>query len=149
MIRFLQNLQNVNIDATKKASVDMKRGAFVTVDELNGTVALATDLTSANGVVVRDTVVDEDVAQGFPVSEYSETQDTIKKDSFVGVKVLFKGEEYSTDQFATSLTDAQAQAGKYLTVANGLLTTSATATSIVSLGYLTDAGHKVLGYKVV
>ena len=148
MIRFLQNLENVNVDATKKASVDMKRGAFVTVDELNGTVSLATDLASVNGVAVRDTVVDEDVAQGFPISEYSDTQDVIAKDSLVGVKALFKGEQYSTDQFGT-LTDVQAQAGKYLTVANGLLVTSSTETSIVSLGYLNDAGHKVLGYKIV
>ena len=67
MIRFLQNLENVNVDATKKASAETKRGMFVTVDELNGTFEPATSLDKANGIVVRDTVVDEDVAQGFPI----------------------------------------------------------------------------------
>ena len=149
MIRFLQNLENVNVDATKKASAETKRGMFVTVNELNGTFAPATNLDTANGIVVRDTVVDEDVAQGFPISEYQDTQDIIKANEFAGVRVVFKGEQFATDQYDNSLNDDQAKAGKYLTVSNGKLATSPSATGLVSLGWYTDAGHKLLAYKVL
>ena len=149
MIRFLQNLENVNVDATKKASSETKRGMFVTVNELDGTFAPATSLDTANGIVVRDTVVDEDVAQGFPISEYQDTQDIIKVDEFAGVRVVFKGEQFATDQYDNSLNDSQVEAGKYLTVSDGKLATSSSATGLVSLGWYTDAGHKLLAYKVL
>lgn len=149
MIRFLQNLDNVNVDATKKAKVDTKRGMFVTTDDSDGTFAPAVDLASANGIAVRDTIVDENVAQGFPISEYSEIQNLIKKDTLAGVRVWFKGERFSTDQYDTTMTEDQTKAGKYLTVANGILVTSATATEIVSLGIMSDAGNTVLGCKFV
>ena len=149
MIRFLQNLDNVNVDATKKAKVDTKRGMFVTVDDLNGTFEPATDLASADGLVLRDTIVDENVAQGFPISEYSETQNLIKKDTLAGVRVWLKGERFSTDQYNKEMTADQTKVGKYLTVANGILVTSADPTEIVSLGIMSDAGNTVLGYKFV
>lgn len=149
MIRFLENLDNVNVDATKKAGAECKRGAFVTVDHATGKFSLATDLASVTGVVVRDTVVDSDVAQGISVTEYSDSQDVIAKDTLAGVRIQFKGEQFATDQFDSALTEDQKMAGKYLTVTNGKLATSSTATSIISLGVIDDAGHKLLGYTLV
>ena len=149
MIRFLENLEHVNVDATKKAGVPVKRGAFVTVNEETGTFALATDLASVSGVVVRDTVVDDDVAGGYAISEYSESQDTVYKNELAGVRVQFKGERFATDQFDTGMSEDEKKAGKYLDVADGKLVASSSATSIVSLGVIDDAGHKLLGYKLV
>lgn len=147
MIRFLQNLENVNVDASLKASAQAKRGMFVAVT--GDTFAPATDLASANGILVRDTVVDEDVAQGFPISEYQDSQDVIKADEFAGVRAVFAGEQFATDQYDSTLTDAQVAVGKYFTVANGKIATSNSATKLVSLGWYMDAGNKLVAFKIV
>ena len=149
MFRHLQRNLFKAVDASKKAKVDMKRGAFVKVNEATGDFELAPTLADVAGIVVRDVVVDIDVAMGLPVSEYSDTQDTIKVGEFAGVETVQKGERYATDQYANTLVDADVVAGKNLDVANGVLVKSAVATSIVSLGWIQDNGHKLLGYKFV
>ena len=149
MIRFLQNLTSVNVDATKKAKVDIKRGMFVKVDEVKGEVDIAATIDEATGIAVRDVVVDEDVANGLPVSDYSETQDTIKVGEFCGERKQFSGERFMTDQFVNTLVDGDVTPGKNLTVTNGKLDKIGTVTTIISLGFRQDAGHKVLAYKIV
>ena len=146
MIRFLQNLENVNVDASLKASAVANRGMFATVT--GDTFAPAVDLSSANGIIVRDTVVDEDVAQGFPVSEYQDTQDIVRQDEFAGVRTVFSGEQFATDQY-DGLDDSSAQEGKFLEVSNGKIVPSGSQTKLVSLGWYTDAGHKLIAYKVL
>lgn len=149
MIRFLQNITGVNVDAQKKASVEMKRGAFVEADEKTGELKLAVALANVTGIVVRDTKVDVEVAMGLNPSEYSDSQDKILVGEYAGHRAIIKGERMATDQYDGTLTDLQAEAGKYLTVTDGKLATSGTATSIISLGWVMDAGHKLLGYKFI
>lgn len=154
MIRNLLKIENVPVDAGNKAKVELKRGMFVKVDEAKGEINIATDLTEAIGIVVRDVVVTDSVAQGLPISDYDVEQDTIKVKEFAGVRGLYNGEAWMTDQFkadcATPNGD-KVQAGKYLTVENGLLKESESnaKTELVSLGLMDDNGHKVLGFKVV
>lgn len=149
MIRFLQNLSNVNVDATKKAKVEIKRGMFVKVDEAKGELDIAATIDEASGVAVRDVIADEDVANGLPISSYSETQDIIKVGELCGERKQFSGERFMTDQFASTLVDGDITPGKYLTVVNGKLDKIETATTIISLGFRQDSGHKVLAYKIV
>lgn len=150
MIKNLQSIYGINVDATKKAVSDMKRGAFVKVDEVAGTLVPALTTAEVQGVVVRDVIVDDDVAQGIPVSDWSETQDTVKKDEFAGIRVLLKGEKWATDQHGIA-NDEDATAGLKLDVVNGQLVKAVTnsVSNIVSLGFMQVAGHKMLGYKVV
>lgn len=148
MYRHLQPVLGKNIDAQFTAKVDLKRGMFVKADYANKTLEPATALADADGIVTRDVVVDRDVAEGLPVSPYADTQDIIKAGEYCGLEVVRNGERFSTDQYAT-ITDVQAGAGQYLTVTNGKLDTSATATKIISLGYIMDAGmHKNLGFVI-
>lgn len=151
MFRFLQNHALKNVDAQKTANVDMKRGTFVKINEKTQKVEVAPTLADVYGVAVRDVKVTDEVAQGLPVSEYDLEQDVIVKDEYLGVMVINKGERCITTEFDSALVDADVEAGKYLTVVNGKLAkpADATATHIVSLGFLSDAGHKVLGYKFV
>jgi hypothetical protein len=149
MIRHLQRNLSKAVDASKKAKVDMKRGAFVKVNEATGDVELAVALANVNGIAVRDVVVDTDVAMGIPVSDYSDTQDIVKAGEFVGVETIQVGERYATTEYLDTLVDADVVADKYLAVANGKLIASATATKIISLGWVQDNEHKLLGYKFV
>lgn len=149
MIRHLQRNLSKAVDASKKAKVDMKRGAFVKVNEATGDVELAVALANVNGIAVRDVVVDTDVAMGIPVSDYSDTQDIVKAGEFVGVETIQVGERYATTEYLDTLVDADVVADKYLDVANGKLIASATATKIISLGWVQDNEHKLLGYKFV
>lgn len=152
MIKVLQNIHGVNVDATKKAKVEMKRGAFVKANELTGELELATATADVTGVVIRDVIVDDDVAQGLPVSDWSTTQDTIKKGELCGHRVIHKGEVFATDQYGdtSALPEGDAKAGKQLDVANGKLVKLAGASSnIVSLGFVQIAGHKMLAFKLV
>lgn len=152
MIKVLQNIHGVNVDATKKAKVELKRGAFVKANELTGELELATTTADVTGVVVRDVIVDDDVAQGLPVSDWAVTQDTIKQGEFCGHRVLHKGEVFATDQYGdvSALPEVDAVAGKRLDVVNGKLVKLAGASSdIVSLGFVQIAGHKMLAFKLV
>lgn len=153
MIKVLQNIQGVNVDATKKAKVQFKRGAFVKANEGTGELELATATADVTGVAVRDVVVDDDVAQGLPISDWSDSQDVVKAGEVCGHRALQKGEVYATDQYgdATALPEANAVAGSVLDVDNGKLVKAvASSTSkIVSLGFMQVAGHKMLGFKLV
>lgn len=153
MIKVLQNMHGVNVDATKKAKVEMKRGTFVKANEETGELEIATETADVTGVVVRDVVVDDDVAQGLPVSEWADSQDIIKVGEFCGHRVIQKGEIFATDQYGdtVALPEADAKAGKVLDVANGKLVKAVASSSskIVSLGFMQIAGHKMLGFKLV
>lgn len=154
MIRNLLKVENVPVDAGNKAKVELKRGMFVKVDEAKGEIDVATNLEDAIGIVVRDVVVTDSVAQGLPISDYDADQDTIKIKEFAGVRGLYNGEAWMTDQFKADCATTNAtkvEAGKYLTVENGLLkdSPSNTKTKLISLGFMDDNGHKVLGFKVV
>lgn len=152
MIRTLQTVNGVNVDAQKKAAVAMKRGAFVSVNENAGTVALATNLAACVGLAVRDFVVTQESAMGYAVSDYDDSQDIIAINEFLGVRPLVNGERFATTEYDVALNDTTAAAGKYLTITNGKLAESPSnaATSIVSLGWVIDAGiHKILGFKFV
>ena len=153
MIKVLQNMQGVNVDATKKAKVQFKRGVFVKANEATKELELATTTGDVTGVAVRDVVIDDEVAQGMPVSDWSDSQDIIKAGDFCGHRVIQRGEIYATDQYGdiTALPEAEAVAGKTLDVANGKLVKAvASSTSkIVSLGFMQVAGHKMLGFKLV
>lgn len=153
MIKVLQNMHGVNVDATKKAKVEMKRGTFVKANEATGELELATATGDVTGIAVRDVVVDDDVAQGFPVSDWSDSQDVIKAGDFCGHRVVQKGEIFATDQYgnSTALPEAEAVAGKTLDVVNGKLVKAveSTTSKIVSLGFKQIAGHKMLAFKLV
>lgn len=154
MLRDLQSF-NVNVDATKKASGTMKRGSFVTKDEATKTFGLATAVTEVY-LVDRDTIVTKGIAMGEPYSEYDEDQDTIKATEFAGLIALQKGVRKATSEYNSAFVDADVTAGKYLTVGitgetQGKLIASPSnaATSIKSLGWITDNGHKLLGFEIV
>lgn len=147
MIKNLQNIIGVNVDATKKMKTDAKRGTWVAVDETTGELVVAADLSKAQGFVVRDVVVTRDVANGIPVSDFDLEQDLVKAGELAGIRVPQTGERFVTTEY--DLTDANAASGKYLTVVDGVLKTSATATKIQSVGYKTIGDHKLLGFKLV
>lgn len=149
MLRVLQSVENKNSDASKKAAVKMNRGALVSVSEKSGTVGLAATLDAVVGIATRDFIVTNESAMGFAVSEYDATQDEVKVDEFVGVMTLLPNERYATSEYDAALVNADVEADKYLTVVNGKLTKIATATKLVSLGWIMDAGtHKLLGFKI-
>lgn len=150
MLRILQSIEGKNLDAEKVAKVKMKRGSFVTVSEKAGNFDLAADLSKVDGIVTRDFIVTQESAMGMSVSDYDLSQDTIEVGEFGGVMTLLANEMYATTEYDDSLVDAEVDADKYLTVANGKLTKSADATTIKSLGWVNDAGlHKLLAFRVL
>lgn len=147
MIRMLQNLTGVNVDAQNKAKDEMKRGTFVKVNVAKKEIEKATNLTDMEGVLVRDFKVTPETSMGSPVSEYEDSQDVVKAGEYAGVRVLYAGERIAVDQY--DLQDEDAAAGKYLTVENGKIVKSEDTTKLESLGWYTDAGsHKLIGIKV-
>lgn len=150
MLRVLQNINGGNVDAQKKAAANLKRGTFVKVNEKAGTLVAATAIADVNGILTRDFNVTQETAMGFAVSEYDDSQDLVKSGEYAGVINLLVGGRFATSEYDAALTDALAEADKYLTVTNGKLATSSTATAIVSLGWIMDADmHKLLGFKIV
>lgn len=150
MLRVLQSIEGKNLDSTKKAKVDIKRGAFIKSSEKDGNISLAATLADVNGLATRDFVVTQESAMGMAVSDYDETQDVIKAGEFAGVMIILAGERYATTEYDETLVDLDVEADKYLTVVNGKLAKSVEATSIVSLGWIMDAGlHKLLGFKIL
>lgn len=148
MLRTLQTINGVNVDAQKTAKTDMKRGTLIIVNELGGT--LEAGATSATHVLVRDVKVTDSYAQGFIFSEYDDSQDLVKAGEYAGARPLHFGERYATSEYGT-LTDAQAAAGQKLKVAAGKLVTAAAGddTPYYSLGWVMDAGeHKLLGFGI-
>jgi len=86
---------------------------------------------------------------GVPVSNYATTQDLIKAGEFAGVETIQKGERYATEIFASALVDADVVEGSLLTVVNGELAKGTTGSAFYSLGWVYDAGHKLLGFRLV
>lgn len=153
MLRHLQTIVGKNIDATKRAKTDMKRGSFVKVDDATGELVLATTTADFEGVVVRDVVVDLEVANGEPISELSKTQDLIKAGELAGLEVPQEGERNATTEFGDTATlpRAEAVAGKILDVANGKLVKAvdSSTSKIRSLGFMNIAGAEYLGFKII
>ena len=149
MIRNLISNSFVGIPAEYTASEKMIRGNVVTVDYEAGQVAKATALGDSVKFVVRDTKVTTDVANGIPVDDYDEEQDTIEIGEYVGVRTAQAGEEFKTTAFDSALTDTDVKAGKYLTIVNGELAKSADATKIVSLGWNTEETVKTLAFTIL
>ena len=146
MFRYLQNLSYKNIDATFKAGVAMKRGSFVTKDEATKTVSLAVAGDSLEDIFIVDRgLVDDDLAF-YTLSDYEDRLENIKKDEFVNLNKIFAGERIAVSEY-TGL-DTDLASGKYLKVANGQLTNSATPTKIKSLGFVDDCGHKLLAFEI-
>lgn len=152
MIKNLQTILGVNVDAQYQAGEELKRGDFVKVD--GGKLKRATSVSEVVGVVVRDVKVTKDVAMGYPVSDWDAEQDTILKDEYCGLRVLQKGERFATDCLASADIDGEANkgaVGEYLIVENGKLKGTATQdtdTGLKSLGKMNIAGHAMFGFVV-
>lgn len=152
MIKNLQTILGVNVDAQYQAGEELKRGDFVKVD--GGKLKRATSVSEVVGVVVRDVKVTKDVAMGYPVSDWDAEQDTILKDEYCGLRVLQKGERFATDCLASADIDGEADkgaVGEYLIVENGKLKGTATQdtdTGLKSLGKMNVAGHAMFGFVV-
>lgn len=149
MLRVLQSIEGKNVDAEKKAKVQIKRGTFIKVNEATGQFEPAANLTEVNGIVNKDFTITQESAIGLAVSDYDVAQDTIQAGEFGLVVTLLPNEMYATTEYG-DLTDVQAAAGNYLTVENGKLVASEEATALLSLGWIMDVGlHKLLGFKVL
>lgn len=152
MIKNLQTILGVNVDAQYQAGEELKRGDFVKVD--GGKLKRATSVSEVVGVVVRDVKVTKDVAMGYPVSDWDAEQDTILKDEYCGLRVLQKGERFATDCLASADIDGEANkgaVGEYLIIENGKLKGTATQdtdTGLKSLGKMNVAGHAMFGFVV-
>lgn len=152
MIKNLQTIVGINVDAQYQAGEELKRGDFVKVE--GGKLMKAASTDEMVGVVVRDVKVTKDVALGYPVSDWSDEQDVIAKDEYCGLRVLHKGERFATDCLAQSEIDGevnQGAVGEYLIVENGKLkgtSSQGTATGLVSLGKMNIAGHPMFGFVV-
>ena len=153
MYRRLQVNAGKVFNAQNTVKVDMKRGTFVneSYDSANKITTLIKAVADANvlGILTRDVVVDVDVAMGVPVSNYATTQDLIKAGEFAGVETIQKGERYATEIFASALVDADVVEGSLLTVVNGELAKGTTGSAFYSLGWVYDAGHILLGFRLV
>lgn len=152
MIKNLQTILGVNVDAQYQAGEELKRGDFVKISD--GKLMKAVSADEMVGVVVRDVKVTKDVAMGHPVSDWDLEQDVILKDEFCGLRVLHKGERFATDCLATSDLDGgtnKGAAGEYLMVENGKIKGTATQdtdTGLKSLGKMNVAGHSMFGFVV-
>lgn len=146
MLRNLQTNGNSSANGQNKASVDMVRGTFVTIDETTQTLALATGIAGAK-IVDRGLKLTKDVAMGFPVSSYDVDQDTI----LVGEKGYCNELEgrWATTMYDNTVTSALAK-GTYLTISDGKLTISPSnaVTIIKFIGIVDDNGHNLAGFEV-
>lgn len=152
MIKNLQTILGVNVDAQYQAGEELKRGDFVKVS--NGKLVKATSTEEVVGVVVRDVKVTKDIGLGYPISDWDAEQDTILKDEYCGLRVLHKGERFATDCLASADIDGETNkgaVGEYLIVENGKLkgtATQGTDTGLKSLGKMNVAGHVMFGFVV-
>lgn len=153
MIRNLMNNENVAIPAQYKMGEDLNRGTFVkfTYDASNKytKIVKATSFAEADGVLVRDVKVTDDVAQGLPVSDYDVEQDLVKTGEYAGVRPVYAGEFFSTTEYASAITEVTGVEGTYLKVVDGKLAVGTEVDKIISCGIINDAGHKVLAYRVI
>lgn len=136
----LRNIQNdtVYADGTKKASEAMKRGTFVTVNA-SGEIVKATTLAGAY-MLDRGLKLTQEVAMGFPVSQYDETQDVVDKGEYAELVPLVAS-KWATSEYADDVVDGIS----YLTVgADGKLKKSDDPTILVFNGFMND-GYKADG----
>lgn len=136
----LRNIQNdtVYADGTKKASEAMKRGTFVTVN-VSGEIVKATTLAGAY-MLDRGLKLTQEVAMGFPVSQYDETQDVVDKGEYAELVPLVAS-KWATSEYADDVVDGIS----YLTVgADGKLKKSDDPTILVFNGFMND-GYKADG----
>jgi len=149
MLRDLQSFA-VNVNGQCKASAQIVRGSFVQISEVAKTFAVTSSLTDAF-IVDKDMTITKATSIGEPYSDYDTEQDTIVVGEYAGLISLQKGVRKATSEYTVS--DAEAVADLYLTVVGGKLVTSgtlgATPTNIKSLGFITDNGHKLLGFRIV
>lgn len=154
MIKHLKNNFGKLIDAEHKlGETTLKRGTFVkkVYDSSNKYTKImkASTFTEANGVLVRDVVVDMDVAMGLPVSDFSDTQDICKLGEYVGVEPLQNQEEYATTEYDITLADGDVVEGTALMVTDGKLAKVTDGSSdLISLGWYQLGDHKLLAFRV-
>ena len=136
----LRNIQNdtVYADGTKKVSEAMKRGTFVTVNA-SGEIVKATTLAGAY-MLDRGLKLTQEVAMGFPVSQYDEAQDVVDKGEYAELVPLVAS-KWATSEYADDVVDGIS----YLTVgADGKLKKSTDPTILVFNGFMND-GYKADG----
>ena len=136
----LRNIQNdtVYADGTKKASEAMKRGTFVTVNA-SGEIVKATTLAGAY-ILDRGLKLTQEVAMGFPISQYDEAQDVVDKGEYAELVPLVAS-KWATSEYADDVVDGIS----YLTVgADGKLKKSTDPTILVFNGFMND-GYKADG----
>lgn len=156
MIKHLKNNFGKTIDAEHRlGETTLKRGTFVKkvydTSKKYTKIMKATSFAEAEGVLVRDVVVDVDVAMGLPVSDFSDTQDICKDGEYVGVEPVVIGEEYATTEYDSTLVDADVLEGNLLLVVDGKITKSSEGVTgnLRSLGWYTIGEHKMLAFRVV
>ena len=151
MLRDLQSFE-VNVNAQCKATTAVKRGTFVQINEVTKVFGLPTQIIDLF-IADKDMEVTKSTAMGEPYSEYDADQELIKVGEFAGLIAVQKGVRKATSEYV--ITDALGVADAYLTVGTevgvnaGKLITSATATNIKSLGFITDNFQKLLGFRIV
>ena len=153
MIRNLMNNTSVAIPAQYTMGEDTKRGTFVKL-VYNSTAKVseikkADTFAEADGILVRDVVVTDDVAMGLPISDYDIEQDLIKKGEYAGIRPVVAGEFFITTEYDSAITATTGVEGTLLKVEDGILKVGTTGDKIVSLGIMNDAGHTVLGYRII
>jgi hypothetical protein len=152
MYRRLQVNAGKVFNAQNTVKVDMSRGTFVKeeYDAVNKITKLvkATSGSDYLGILTRDVVVDLDVAIGLPVSDYSDSQDIVKAGEYAGVETIQRGERYATESYDSALLDADVVEGSPLTIVNGQLAKGTTGSAFYSIGWVNDAGHKLLGFRL-
>lgn len=145
MIKSLITNQGIAVNAMYTVAEDLKRGTFVKIS--GGKLVKATTLAEAQGFLVRDVKVTDDVAQGLPVSDWSLEQDVVVKDEFAGIRPLVAMEEWALE--INGIADADLVSGKYLDVANGALVKATATTKLLSLGKTQVAGHDMVAVRVL
>ena len=148
MLKNLQTSNNEFANGMNTASVDMKRGAFVTVDEATHKLSLANGIAGAF-MVNRGFKLTPLSAMGYPVSDFDEEQDLIKAGEHGYLNVL-EG-RWATSEFdSTKITDSTT-VGTYLDIKDGKLTTEGVAgsTIIKFIGWRTVGDHKLCGVEFV
>lgn len=147
MLRNLQTNGSEYANGMCKAKVEMKRGTFVVADEITKEFDLATGITGAK-LINRGTKVTRDVAEGFPVSDYDQDQDTILLGEYAYMNEL-EGRWMTSEYDATTVKSTLA-VGSYLNIASGKLIASPdnAVTIIKFIGLINDNGHTLAGFEI-
>lgn len=143
MLRERITHQQKAADTYLKAAADMVTGMGVVKDEVAGTFKFPTAATSANIYLVDKERIPTGInAARTDMSDYDEDYTTVKEGEYAKLPRYDAGERFSTDQYATTLTDAAI--GKTLHVGTDGKWAQATAASVYKfVGWHDDAGHKL------